>query len=62
MTVDDDSIDNIVTSKLIEIRNSNKYFIGYFNEYIRPLVLALTKMGGYVKTFKEKIMNWYLRR
>ena len=57
MTVDDDNIDNIVTSKLIEIRNSNKYLNGYFNEYIRPLVLTLTKMGGYVKTFKEKIMN-----
>ena len=57
MTVDDDNIDNIVTSKLIEMRNSNKYLNGYFNEYIRPLVLTLTKMGGYVKTFKEKIMN-----
>ena len=28
--------------------------IGYLDEVIRPLVLILPKMGGYVKTFKVK--------
>ena len=27
---------------------------GYLDEVIRPLVLILTKMSGYVKTFKFK--------
>ena len=31
-----------------------KYFSGYFDEVIRPLVLVLTKMSGYVKTSKDK--------
>ena len=28
--------------------------IGYINEVVRPLVLILTKMSAYVKTFKDK--------
>ena len=28
--------------------------IEYLNKVIRPLVLVLTKMGGYIKTFKVK--------
>ena len=43
-------IDNIVTSKLIEIKTNSKYLIGYLHKVIRPLVLMLPKMSGYVKT------------
>ena len=41
-------------SKLIETKNNYKYVIGHLDEIIRPLVLILPKMSGYVKTFKEK--------
>ena len=44
----------IAISKLVEIKNSSKYLIGYLDEGIRPLVLILPRMSGYVKTFKSK--------
>ena len=47
-------VDNIVMSKLVETKNSSKYLIGYLDEVIRPLVLILPKMSGYVKAFKDK--------
>ena len=43
-------INNIFISKLVE----TKYLIGPLDEFIRPLVLILSKMSGYVKTFKSK--------
>ena len=45
---------DIVISNFIETKNSSKYLIGYINEVVRPLVLILTKMSAYVKTFKDK--------
>ena len=50
----DVGIHNIVVSILIETKNNSKYMIGYLDEVIRPLVLILPKMSGYVKTFKDK--------
>ena len=47
-------ISKIVISELIESKITLKYFIGYFDEFIRPLVLILPKMSGYVKTFRVK--------
>ena len=47
-------VDNIVMSKLIETKTNSKYFIGYLDKVIRPLVLMIPKMNGYVKTFKVK--------
>ena len=44
----------MVTSNLIETKNNSKYLIGYLDEVIRPLVLILPKMSGFVKTFKDK--------
>ena len=32
----------------------SQYLIGYLDEVIRPLVLILPKMNGYVKIFKDK--------
>ena len=51
---DVDVDDNTDISKLIETKNNSKYLIEYLDEVIRPLVLILPKMSGYVKMFKEK--------
>ena len=45
---------NIVISKLVETKNNSKYSNGYLDEVIRPLVLILPNMSGYVKTIKDK--------
>ena len=47
-------VDNIVNSKLIETKINSKYLIGYLDKVIRPLVLIMPKLIGYVKTFKVK--------
>ena len=49
--------DNIVISKLVKTKTNSKYLIGYLDKAIRPLVLIIPKMSGYIKTFKteEKI-------
>ena len=50
----DVNVDNIVISKLVKRKTNSKYLIGYLDKVIRPLVLIMPKMGGYVKTFKVK--------
>ena len=45
----DVNVDNIVISKLIERDNNSKYLIGYLDEVIKPLILILPKMSGYVR-------------
>ena len=50
----DVNVHNIVISKLVETKNICKYLIGYLGAVIRPLVLILPKINGYVKTFKDK--------
>ena len=47
-------IANIVISKLIETKTNSNYLIGYLDKVIRPLVLILPKISGYVKTLKIK--------
>ena len=42
-------VNNIVISKLIETKTNSKYLIGYLDKLIRPLILILPKMSGYVK-------------
>ena len=54
ITIWDVNVDNMVMSKLIETKTNSKHFIGYLDEVIRPLVLMIPKMSGYVKTFKVK--------
>ena len=46
------SVDNIVISKLAKTKTDSKCLIEYLDKYIRPLVLIMPKMSGYVKTFK----------
>ena len=48
------NVDNIVISKLVKAKINFKYFTGYLDKDIRPLVLITPKMNGYVKTFKVK--------
>ena len=51
------NVDNIVISKLVKIKTNFKYFIEYIDKAIRPLVLIMPKMGGYVKAFKIEDKN-----
>ena len=53
----DVNVDNIVISKLIETKTNSKYLIGYLDKAIRPLVLIMPKMSGYVQIFKVKDGN-----
>ena len=39
-------------SKLVKTKTNSKYMIGYLDRDIRPLVVIMPKMSGYVKTFK----------
>ena len=50
----DVNVDNIVISKLCETKKNSNYFIGHLDEVIRPLVLILPKMTGYIETSKGK--------
>ena len=46
-------VDNIVILKLIETKTNSKYLNGTkFDKAIRPLVLIMSKISGYFKTFK----------
>ena len=50
----DVNVDNIVISKLVKTKTNSKYLNGYLDKVIRTLVFILSKMSGYVKTFKDK--------
>ena len=53
--ISDINVNDIVISTLIETKTNSKYLIGIkFDKAIRPLVLIMPKMSGYVKTFKVK--------
>ena len=57
----DANVDNIVISKAFQTKTNSKYLIGYLDKVIRPLVLIMPKMGGYVKRFKVKDGGKYQR-
>ena len=48
------NVDNTTISKLTETKTNSKYFIGYSDKAIRPLVLIIPKISGYVRSFKVK--------
>ena len=54
MKICDANADNKVISKFIERKTNSNYLIEYSDKPIRPLVLIMPKMRGYVKTFKVK--------
>ena len=48
------SVDYIVISKLVKTKANSKYLIDIkFDKAIRPSVLIMPKMIGYLKTFKS---------
>ena len=53
----DVNVDNIVISKLVKTKTNSKYLIGCSDKDIRPLVLVMPKMSGYIKTFKVEDKN-----
>ena len=53
----DINVDNIDISKLVKTKTNSKYLIGFLDKDIRPLVLIMPKMSGYVKTFKVEDKN-----
>ena len=57
MKIWDVNVDNIVISQLVKAKTNSKYSIGYLDKDIRPFVLIMPKMSGYVKTFKVKEKN-----
>ena len=52
--IGDVNVDKIIISKLVKTKTSSKYLTRCSDKAIRPLVLIMPKMGGYVKTFKVK--------
>ena len=49
----DVNVNNIVISKLVKTKTNSKYLIVInFDKAVRPLVLIMPKMSGYVQTFK----------
>ena len=44
----------MVISKLVKTKTNSKYLNGYLDKAIRPLILIMPKMSGYIKTFKVK--------
>ena len=53
----DVNVDDIVISQLIKTKTNFKYLIGCLDKAMKPLVLIMHKMSGYVKTFKVKDGN-----
>ena len=53
----DVNVDNIVISKFVKTKTNYKYLIGYLDKHIRPLVLIMPKMSGYIKVFKVEDKN-----
>ena len=58
MKIWDVDVGNVVKIlNLIKMKNNSKYLIRYLGDVIRPLVMVLPKMSGYIKTFKDKDKN-----
>ena len=44
----------MVISKVVQTKTISKLLIGYLDKVIRPLVLIIPKISGYVQIFKVK--------
>ena len=53
------NVENIFISKLIETKTNIKYLIGYLDKTIRPLVLIMPEISGYVNAFKVEYRDKY---
>ena len=55
MSIWDNNVDNIVISKLVKTKTKCKYLMGIkVDKAIRPLVLIMPKMNGYVEKVEVK--------
>ena len=50
----ENKVDNKFISQLVKTKTGSKYLTRYLDKAIRPLVLIMSMMIGYVKTFKVK--------
>ena len=50
----DINVDNMVITKSVKTKTNSKYLIEFSDKAKRPIVLIMTKMSGYVETFKVK--------
>ena len=50
----ENKVDNKFISQLVKTKTDSKYLTRYLDKAIRPLVLIMSMMTGYVKTFKVK--------
>ena len=57
LTIWDVNVNNIVISKLVGTKSKSEHLFGYSDEILRPLVLPLPIMSGYVKAFEHKSRN-----
>ena len=53
----DANVNNVVISKLVEIKTNSKYLVGYLDKVMRPSILIMPKMKGCVKKFKVNDKN-----
>ena len=53
----DVNVDKIVMSKLFKTKTNSKYLIGYSDKAVKPVILIIPKMSGYVQIFKVKDGN-----
>ena len=54
LQIGDVDFDNSIILKLVKIKTNSKYLIRSLEKAIRPLVLIMPKLSGYVKTFEVK--------
>ena len=42
----------LILIKLVKIKANSKYLTGYFDKDIRPLISKMSKISGYITSFK----------
>ena len=64
--ITDVDVSNMLSSKLVKTKNNSKCLIGHLDRIKKQLVLILSKMSEYVKTFKvkdgDKDLDWRLKK
>lgn len=48
-----------LVSEIIQVKQGSNYLIGHLDKNVRPSSLIMSKMSGYVKTFRyKKLMSF----
>ena len=56
----------LMNSKLVEIKTNSAYLVWYLDKVVRPFILIMPKLSGYLRHFKLKMeikiktINWSL--